>query len=1028
VGSQSLRGEYKQVTVLFADVVGSMQLAASLRPERLQAVMHELFNRSAAVVQRFRGTVAMFTGDGLMALFGAPLALEDHALRACICALEIQSATKQLAAELYRDDGIELRIRVGLNSGEVVAGEVGSGRGTYTAVGHPVGMAQRMESAAPPDGVLCSLSTARLVEGSARLGPPVNVRIKGSDQPVRARQVLEVRLDQMVLGRNESQLVGRDSEFGYLTGLFDARKSGLVCVIGAPGLGKTLLVDRFAEFAVAREARVVTARCEPHTTGVAFRALARLMRAVFDVEGVASSEARTRIADQLTNQDSESADAQILFDAMGFHDGDDPPEFSVDGRRHRLVDMMIDAVRARGQRTVFVLEDAHWIDGPSDEVITAFAAAMADTGSMFVATYRPEFRGALHQSSTHTIELRALSRAAAVRAVGQILGTDPAAKKLCQRIAQAAAGNPFFAEEIVRDLAGRGVLKGSRGGYRVSGKVDHISAPPTVQAVLAARIDRLSPETKSILNAAAVIGSRFDIDTLQTVRPQTTRDAMAELVAAQLIDQTEFVPAQRFCFHHPLVRAVAYDSQLHASRARTHIAVAEAIQRHPTFSEENAAMVATHLEAAGQLADAYQWYMRAAGWLRPRDLAAARGQWDSARRIADQLPDDDPQVWEKRISPRTMLVSTNLYVRDELGTDKIYRQLRDLTTRNGDMTSLAIGMAGRIFSMTVNDSQACDAAPLASELHAIAMRAPCDPATTALLLNSVAFNKFANGELRSALAVTSQILRLTLECPVTEIAPAQALLGVVQACLGEVEAGVRALEVALDRVRSLHPVNVASVQLYSGFMVALGLIDPSTLLANAREACSRAESFGDVCGIIMARWAYGTILLRAPGPRDEALAVLRSARAIVNDQRMGTCALATISTDLAVDAARNGHLDDAIAELRDTFDRCLSGIPTFAAFPGESLVELLVARGSPEDLAEATRVLTRWRGRNFHIPALRLWPLKADALIARAQGDAAAYHGYATSYLALCEQLNAVGRLDSARRLVAEAGRHAVTG
>ncbi|HTY28163.1 MAG TPA: adenylate/guanylate cyclase domain-containing protein, partial [Mycobacterium sp.] len=155
VAASPAPSEFKQVTVLFADVVGSMRLATALHPERLQAIMHELFNRGAAVVQRFQGTVE-FTGDGLMALFGAPVAVEDHALRACIAALEIQSVTKELSAEVFRSDGVDLRIRVGLNSGEVVAGEISSWPGRYTAVGHPVGMAQRMESAAPPDGVLCS--------------------------------------------------------------------------------------------------------------------------------------------------------------------------------------------------------------------------------------------------------------------------------------------------------------------------------------------------------------------------------------------------------------------------------------------------------------------------------------------------------------------------------------------------------------------------------------------------------------------------------------------------------------------------------------------------------------------------------------------------------------------------------------------------------------------------------------------------------------------------------------------------------
>ncbi len=225
--------------MLFADVVGSMKLAATLDAERLQEVMHDLFNRAGAVVQHYGGMVDKFTGgDGLMALFGAPLALEDHPLRACIAALEIQSVAEELAAEVLHADGVALHLRIGLNSGEVIAGQIGSGPGRYTAVGHPVGMAQRMEAAAPPDGVLCSLSTARLVGESARLGPVRQVAVKGSDVPEPARQLLAVESERMVLGRNEGLMLGRDAELSRLHTLFDGGHGCLVGIIGAPWSGQ----------------------------------------------------------------------------------------------------------------------------------------------------------------------------------------------------------------------------------------------------------------------------------------------------------------------------------------------------------------------------------------------------------------------------------------------------------------------------------------------------------------------------------------------------------------------------------------------------------------------------------------------------------------------------------------------------------------------------------------------------------------------------------------------------------------------
>jgi adenylate cyclase len=425
VGSPTLT-EYKQVTVLFVDVVGSMKLAAALNPERLREIMNELINRAAAVVQRYQGTLDKFTGDGLMALFGAPIALEDHALRACISALEIQSVTQRFAAEVLRRDGVRLQVRAGINSGEVVTGSIGSGAGQYTAVGHPVGMAQRMESAAPPEGVLCSSSTARLVDGAAVLGPVEQVFIKGSDAPVSARRLLGVESGRMVVGRNEGVMVGRGADFGRLQARFETATGDLVGVVGAAGLGKSRLVTEFSALAASRGAQIVLARCDAHTSTVAFRALARLLRALFATDGSSDADAREHVlaqcGDALT---AHSADAQILFEVMGIADPDAPPlEVSVDGRRRRLVGVMSNTVRARSARTLFVVDDAHWIDAPSDEVLAEFADGLDGTSSMFVTTYRPEFDGALKSHADETVTLQPLTDEMSVRLVRQLLGND----------------------------------------------------------------------------------------------------------------------------------------------------------------------------------------------------------------------------------------------------------------------------------------------------------------------------------------------------------------------------------------------------------------------------------------------------------------------------------------------------------------------------------------------------------------------------------------------------------------------------
>jgi adenylate cyclase len=1014
--------------VLFVDVVGSMKLAAALDAERLRELMNALFNRTAAVVQRFQGTVDKFTGDGLMALFGAPVALEDHALRACISALEIQAVTKELAAEVLRDDGVALQIRVGLNSGDVIVGEIGSGPGRYTAVGHPVGMAQRMEAAAPPGGVLCSLSTAGLVEGATRLGPVEDIPVKGTDAPVPARQLLAVESDRMVLGRNEGLMLGRDGELEWLRNVFGTAPRCLVGIGGAPGVGKSRLISEFTAIAARHGADVVVARCEAHTTTLAFRALSRLLRAMFEVDGLSDAQARMHTAAQFGERPltPHPADAQILFEAMGIGDTDAPPlHVSVDGRRRRLVEVMSRAVLARSARTVFVLEDAHWIDAPSDAVLADFAATPHATTSMFVTTYRPEFRGALRHRSHQTTTLRPLTDSMAVRLLGHLLGNDPSVAHLPERIADAAVGNPFFIEEIVRDLAGRGVLSGSRGGYRLIGDLDEIAVPATVQAVLAARIDRLPAEAKSILNAAAVIGTRFDVDGLQILLPEATFTRLAELVSAELIEQTEFVPQQRYCFHHPLVRAVAYESQLSVARAQAHRRLAAAIEaRDPGAAEENAALIATHLEAAGELADAYRWHMRAAEWLRPRDLPAARTQWESARAIADRLPDDHDDVITMRLAPRTMLISTALFVGSDVDTDERYREFRDLTTQAGDLTSLAIGTAGRIMSFTVNDNRVPEAAALASELDEMVGCINCDPATRSIILVSVAFARFLSCDFDAALRVIEAIRTLPHQEPTVsvELAIAGTLRGLIEICQGDFELGRRHLREVSEQARVLSPVSYAAVLAYWVTLSRVGMYQPDDLVDEMRDALRRAESFGDIFGIIAAQWGYGTALLRSDRAlHDEAIQVLERARAGIQKHRAFTLALATIGADLAIDSANKGQRDKAVDELRSSFSLHMgSGTRVLVGCAGEALVELLIERGALDDFTEAHRILDQWQARRPGIPAMDLWWLKSRALLAKAEGESDNYAELAKQYIELCDKLDARGRLDEARQMVNE--------
>jgi len=592
--------EYKQVTVLFADVVHSMDIAAAVGAERLREIMTRLVDQAAAVVKRYGGTLDKFTGDGIMAVFGAPVALEDHAVRACLAALAVQEEAKRFAVEVEERDGVDLRLRVGLNSGQVIAGEIGSGPFGYTAVGEQVGMAQRMESVAPPGGVMLSASTARLAEGAAALGEPELVQIKGAEQPVTAYRLLGMGEQHRAVRRAESNLVGRRWEMSAVEGLLERAIDGhgaVVGVMGPPGIGKSRLVREVAAMAARSGVEVFTTFCESHASQVPFHAVARLLCATTGIEGLDGQAARARI--QAQAPDAEPEDLVLFADLLGIADPDvELPKIDPDARRRRLTALVNAASLAREAPAVYVVEDAHWIDEVSESILAEFLTVIPQTPSLVLATYRPEYEGALARvHGAQTIALAPLSDSETTALVSELLGPDPSNGALGQTIAERAAGNPFFAEEIVRELAERGVLRGEQGAYLSAAEVSEAKVPATLQATIAARIDRLDPKAKRTLSAAAVVGSRFGLDLLTVLGVEPAVDG---LVAAQLIDQVRFTRQPEYVFHHPLIRAVAYESQLKSDRAELHRRLAAVIEaRDPSSADENAAIIAEHLGGIG---------------------------------------------------------------------------------------------------------------------------------------------------------------------------------------------------------------------------------------------------------------------------------------------------------------------------------------------------------------------------------------------------------------------------------------------
>jgi class 3 adenylate cyclase len=1017
------------VTVLFADVVHSMDIAATVGPERLREIMADLADRCAAVVKRYGGTVDKFTGDGIMAVFGAPAALEDHAIRACLAALGIQEEAKRLAANIRERDGVDLQLRMGLNSGEVIAGEIGSGAMGYTAVGEQVGMAQRMESVAPPGAVMLSASTARLVDDAASLGEPELVQIKGGEAPVPACRLLGMSEGHRAARLAESSLVGRRWEMSAIESLLDRATDGhgaVVGVVGSPGIGKSRLLREVSAMAATRHVEVFTGFCESHTSQVPFHAVARLLRAITGIKGLDPDAARARIRAQFP--DAEPDDLLLFDDLLGVADPEVAlPKIDPDARRRRLTALVNAASLARERPRVYVIEDAHWIDEVSESMLADFFIVIPQTPSLVLVTYRPDYEGALARvHGAQTIALGPLSDSETMSLVCELLGPNPFVGELGHKIAEKAAGNPFFAEEIVRDLAERGVLKGKPGAYVSTAEAAEVSVPATLQATIAARIDRLDPGAKRTLCAAAVIGSKFSQKLLETLGIDPVID---DLLKAQFIDQVAFTADPAYMFHHPLIRTVAYESQLKSDRAGLHRRVAAAIEsRDPAAAEENAALIAEHLEAAADLHAAYGWHMRAARWAIQRDIGAPRLSWERAVKIADALPAEDPDRLAMRIAPRTQLCGFGWRVHVNVAGVR-FDELRQLCDAAGDKASLAIGMTG-LLADHIYRGHMREALPLASEAMAL-IESLDDPGLTVGLSFAPIRAKMVSAEFNDVLRWSQRVIDLADGDPskgnvilTSPLALAFATRAVARYCLG-LPGWRDDLRHGLAMARSSGPLSYASVVVYfylPGMLYGVLVADDSSV-RDIEDAFRIAERSSNDLALAFAWLTLGVALLHRHGDadHDRGQTLLAGACEVLVRQEYSLCDLPIIHVYLAREKARCGESDDAIALMRSAVDHLAHegqllawGVPATGV-----LVETLLDRGADDDLAEAEAAIERLAAApvDDRLVIREIWLLRLRALLARARGDQAAYRDFRDRYRDMAKTLGFEGHMKWAEEM-----------
>jgi class 3 adenylate cyclase len=599
----ALEGERKQVTVLFADVKGSMELAEAVDPEDWHAILDRFFQI---------------------------LTDEDHAQRACHAALYLRDALREFSRSQRRERELDFQARIGLNSGDVVVGKIGDDlRMDYTAQGHTVGLAERMQQLAEPGKPYLTDVTAALVKGYFRLDDLGEFPVKGIAAPVRAFALegageLRTRLE-VSRARGFSRFVGRADEMATLELALHRSVEGsgqVVGVLGEAGVGKSRLCAEFVERCRAKGIAVHDAHCPAHGKAVSLQPIRELLRSVFGILRHDGDQlAREKITGCLLLLNESFREAlPLVFDFLAVPDPEKPAPKTEDPRvrQRQLYALVRRLVRSRSERepAVLLVDDLHWIDEASDGFLAQLVEAVGGTRTLLLVNFRPEYHADwVRKSYYQQLPLSPLSSEAVDELLEELLGHDPSVANLTIRIREHAGGNPFFLEEVVQSLAEAGTLEGTRGAYRMAEPIERLEIPTTVQAVLAARIDRLAECEKQVLQTASVIGRQFSEALLLRVAELPHAEvevALSQLQDAELIREEALYPDVEYAFKHPLTQEVALESQLRDHRARTHAAVARSLEQlYGDSVEEHATLVAHHWAHAGERLEAAEWFARA---------------------------------------------------------------------------------------------------------------------------------------------------------------------------------------------------------------------------------------------------------------------------------------------------------------------------------------------------------------------------------------------------------------------------------
>jgi len=703
-----IEGERKQVTVMFCDTEGFSVLSEKLGPEKVYSIMDEVFETLIHKVNEFGGTVNKMTGDGVMALFGAPIALEDAPQRAIRSALAIQREIARFSDRIKAETGAPLRMRIGIHTGPVVVGSLGNDlRVEFTAVGDTVNLASRMEGLAEPGTVYITEETFKLTEGLFRFEALGERQVKGKEAPVKAYRVIapstrRTRFD-VSAERGLTPFLGRERELELLIDGLERARSGrgqAFSIMGEAGVGKSRLLYEFRKAIANEDVTFIEGRCLSYSTNVAYHPIIDLLKSTYDIhEGDGDDRIKEKVKRGLKEQGvDEASTLPFILEMLSVKDsGIDALNLSPEARKDRTMEALRRIVLKGSEMRplVVAVEDLHWVDKSSEEAFKDMLDAISGAQLLLIFTYRPEFVHTWGSKSYHSqVNLMRLSNRETLAMAAYILGTEVMGEDLEELILEKTEGIPFFVEEFIKSLKDLGMIEWKDSGYYLAKDIQEVAIPSTIQEVIMARVDSLPEGAKSVLQTGSAIGREFSCELIKRVTGIPTPEMTPHLSVlrdSELLYERGIFPQATYIFRHSLTQEVAYDSLLQKRKQEIHERIGKAIEElYPDRLEELYEILAYHYFRSENLEKAYQHLILSANKASQRySNSEAFRLYKMAINILNKLPDTEDNK-KRAVEVRLLILAPMVTLAFPEDSHQILEEGEKLAKELGNEGSLTI--------------------------------------------------------------------------------------------------------------------------------------------------------------------------------------------------------------------------------------------------------------------------------------------------------------------------------------------------